>query len=55
MNSTGRKLNQADLIRNYVLMGLEPIRQTNLYKEYWRPMEVTFKQEAYSEHFDSFV
>ena len=24
MNSTGRELSQADLIRNFVLMGLEP-------------------------------
>ncbi len=24
MNSTGRELSQADLIRNYILMGLEP-------------------------------
>jgi uncharacterized protein with ParB-like and HNH nuclease domain len=28
MNSTGRRLSQADLIRNYVLMGLEPALQT---------------------------
>ena len=30
MNSTGRELSQADLIRNYVLMGLEPKHQTSL-------------------------
>ena len=28
MNSTGRKLSQADLIRNFILMGLEPALQT---------------------------
>lgn len=28
MNSTGKALSQADLIRNYILMGLEPIHQT---------------------------
>lgn len=55
MNSTGRELSQADLIRNYVLMGLEPVHQTMLYEDYWRPMEVGFGQEAYGEEFDSFM
>ena len=55
MNSTGRELSQADLIRNFVLMGLEPERQTSLYKDHWRPMEVAFGQEAYGSHFDSFM
>ena len=55
MNSTGRQLSQADLIRNYVLMGLEPARQTRLYEDYWRPMELAFGQEAYSDHFDAFM
>ena len=32
MNSTGLELSQADLIRNYILMGLEPTLQTDLYK-----------------------
>ena len=39
MNSTGRELSQADLIRNFVLMGLEPKLQTRLYEQHWRPME----------------
>lgn len=55
MNSTGRELTQADLIRNYVLMGLEPELQTRLYSDYWRPMEVAFGQEAYVTHFDAFM
>ncbi len=55
MNSTGRELTQADLIRNYVLMGLEPALQTRLYVDYWRPMELDFGQEAYGTHFDSFM
>lgn len=55
MNSTGRELSQADLIRNFVLMGLEPGLQTRLYEEYWRPMELAFGQEAYGTHFDSFM
>ena len=44
MNSTGKELSQADLIRNFVLMVLEPSLQTRLYDEYWRPMELEFGQ-----------
>ena len=55
MNSTGRDLSQADLIRNYLLMGLEPEHQTRLYREHWRPMEVAFGQEAYVSDFDRFM
>jgi uncharacterized protein with ParB-like and HNH nuclease domain/predicted transport protein len=55
MNSTGRELSQADLVRNFVLMGLEPALQERLYEQYWRPMELGFGQEAYGNHFDSFM
>ena len=55
MNSTGLELSQADLIRNYILMGLEPKLQTELYKVYWRPMERSFGQAAYVVHFDAFM
>ena len=55
MNSTGRELSQADLIRNFILMGLEPAHQTRLYEDHWRPMEMGFGQEAYGSHFDSFM
>jgi uncharacterized protein with ParB-like and HNH nuclease domain/predicted transport protein len=55
MNSTGRELSQADLIRNFILMGLAPDLQTRLYEEYWRPMELAFGQEAYGTLFDSFM
>ena len=54
MNSTGKDLSQADLIRNYVLMGMEPNIQTKLYEKYWYPMEVNFG-DKYDEHFDAFV
>ncbi len=55
MNSTGRELSQADLIRNFVLMGLEPAHQTQLYEDHWRPMEIAFGQDAYGTHFDGFM
>ncbi|GAA9465279.1 DUF262 and DUF1524 domain-containing protein [Helicobacter pylori] len=44
MNSTGKDLTQTDLIRNYILMGLEPEEQKIFYKKYWRAMEEDFKQ-----------
>lgn len=55
MNSTGKALSQADLIRNFVLMGLDPNHQTKLYQDHWRPMEVEFGQEGYDDYFDSFM
>ncbi len=55
MNSTGKELSQADLIRNFILMGLDPDLQTRLYEDYWRPMEQDFGQEAYGTQFDSFM
>lgn len=44
LNSTGKDLTQTDLIRNYILMGLEPEAQKIFYEKYWRAMEEDFKQ-----------
>lgn len=55
MNSTGKALTQADLIRNFVLMGLPHEKQTRLYNDYWRPMEIKFGAESYNSHFDEFM
>ena len=55
MNSTGKDLTQADLIRNYILMGEEPEKQEELYLTYWRPMERSFGQKEYEQFFDLFV
>lgn len=54
MNSTGKRLSQADLIRNFVLMDLPTKQQTDLYTDYWRPMELEFRGSADSQ-FDEFV
>ncbi len=53
MNSKGMELTQTDLIRNYILMGLEPKKQEIFYKKYWRSMEEDFKQNK--KLFDQFV
>lgn len=42
LNSTGLDLSQADLIRNFVLMGQPSNTQTQLYERYWYPMEQSF-------------
>lgn len=55
MNYKGKELSQADLIRNFILMGLDHKHQNRLYKDYWRPMEEAFGQEAYTTHFDPFM
>jgi len=55
LNSTGLELTQADLIRNYVLMGLKKQEQDNLYNEYWSHMEKSFGYAKYSALFDRFM
>ncbi len=55
LNSTGLDLSQADLIRNYVLMGLPAKEQEKLYKNYWYPMEESFEQANQTSQFDRFM
>lgn len=55
MNSTGLKLTQGDLLRNYLLLDLDFEEQEELYKKYWRPIELDFGVEAYKEKFDYFL
>jgi len=54
LNSTGLDLSQADLIRNYILMGQEIGLQTELYEKYWYPMEQSYGNE-YKAAFDRFM
>jgi uncharacterized protein with ParB-like and HNH nuclease domain/predicted transport protein len=53
LNSTGLDLSQADLIRNYVLMGLPSKEQTQIYTKSWYPLEQSFQADP--ELFDRFV
>ena len=45
INSTGRGLSQTDLIRNFVLMGLNSDEQIDVYENLWRPMELLFADD----------
>ncbi|MGL4986546.1 MAG: DUF262 domain-containing protein [Treponemataceae bacterium] len=46
LNSTGLALSQADLIRNYILMGLKQNEQEKIYKGYWDVIEKNAKDET---------
>lgn len=46
LNSTGLELSQADLIRNYILMGLSRTNQDKIYKSYWEVIERNAKDET---------
>lgn len=46
INSTGLELSQADLIRNYILMGLNHRDQDKIYKNYWEVIERSAKDET---------
>jgi len=46
LNSTGLELSQADLIRNYILMGLSRTNQDKIYKSYWEVIEGNAKDET---------
>ena len=54
LNATGLDLTQADLIRNFVLMRQDEERQTQLYHDYWQPIESAFGAR-YRTDFDKFV
>ena len=54
LNSKGVKLEAADLIRNYVLIGQELDFQSRLYRDYWFPMEQRFGEE-YIKRFNRFM
>jgi len=46
LNSTGLELSQADLIRNYILMGLSRTNQDRIYKSFWEVIEKNAKDET---------
>lgn len=48
LNSTGLELTQADLIRNYVLMGLNRSDQKRIYHNYWEDIESLTEEESSS-------
>ncbi len=55
MNSTGKDLACADLVRNFVLMGYPADEQAELYANYWRPIEETLGVGTDDAVFDRFI
>lgn len=49
LNSTGLSLNQSDLIRNFILMGLDYDMQNKLYNNYWKKIEKLLPNKVISE------
>jgi len=49
LNSTGLELSQADLIRNYILMGLEPAEQIRVFENFWETIETNAKDQEKEE------
>lgn len=54
LNSTGKELSQSDLIRNYVLMGVDKQEQQDLFDNIWRPFEELFGHENQDVYMDAF-
>ena len=48
LNSTGLALDEADKIRNYVLMGLSSKEQTKIYRKYWEKLEKSINKQDLS-------
>ena len=56
LNSTGLELSQADLIRNYVLIGLPRQKQNEIYTKYWYKIEKSFRDgDSSIKYFDQFM
>lgn len=54
LNSTGMDLSKSDLIRNFILMGLNNEEQKTIYNNYWHPLENFFPLKDDSERMDRF-
>jgi len=55
INSTGLTLTGADLIRNYMLMNENPIRQTKLFQDYWEKIEDKVNNKELNEIINIFL
>ena len=55
MNSTGKELSTADLVRNYVLMRQPLEMQGKLYEDHWRRIEIALGVDVYDDVFDDFL
>lgn len=54
LNSTGMNLSKSDLIRNFILMGLDNDKQKIIYNNYWKPFEEYFVNPDVPDRMDRF-
>lgn len=52
LNSSGKKLEDKDLIRNFLLLNLDEEEQENIYNTYWRKIENNVKIETKNDSYD---
>ena len=52
MNSTGKDLSSADLVRNFILMSAPIESQESLYRSFWRPIEQSLDTDNGAELFE---
>ena len=55
LNWKGRKLTQADLIKNYFFMRIHQSKQEEIYNEYWLPMQTCFSEDLFPEFIRHFM
>ena len=55
LNSKGKPLTTADLVRNYLLLAQTHEEQTRLYDEYWEPIEGMFQPDPGSLRLDNAI
>lgn len=55
MNSTGKDLSSADLVRNFILMSAPIESQESLYRSFWRPIEEALHTDSTADLFEHFL
>nr|WP_315521566.1 DUF262 domain-containing protein [Olegusella massiliensis] len=55
MNSTGKDLSSADLVRNFILMSAPIESQESLYRSFWQPIEQSLDTDNDAKLFENFL
>ena len=55
INATGKKLSTADLIRNYLLMGISDAEQERYYSDYWLKIELAIGNDYISDFINKYL
>lgn len=55
INATGKSLTTADLLRNYILMGIDDAEQESYYKDYWLTVEKSIGNDNISDFINKYL